>query len=342
MKIGVLGANGNFALKRIKAIASGPDKIMAVCDQGFDRFEKSFPNLASVKKFTDYEELLKEDLEAVVVSVPDWLKKQIIPLAIKAGKHVLVEKPLSLTVQETKDYFSLARKNKVCLYAGYNLRYFPEVQALLHLIRQGHLGPIHFVRMFYGHGGIHSFLQNENWRISSESWGGAFIDMGTHLLNLAHEFMDHFESGFLDKQYIFSPNMEDHCTAILKNSQLTIELTASWTSWKSNFHLEVYGKEGVAEVEGLVKYAKYGQPGGFLRWGKKNPPHPFALKESLWSISQQTRADAEIPSTFSVDVEFLDEDWQTFSRAVQEKNFNTEAEEKMNLFVAEVMEKYYL
>lgn len=342
LKAAIIGANGNIGLKRLKAIKGGPCRLVALCDLKFDRALGECDSSKVILE-ADYRKLIHSNFDLAVVTLPDHVKLPVVRDFLSAGKHVLVEKPLSLRKAEVHDLFALARRNQVYLYEGYNTLFFPSVIKLLELLQEGFLGSVHHMRLFYGHGGVHALLDSRNWRVGKDSWGGSFVDMSTHLLSLVSQFVPHMESGILERQYIVSKRVEDNCVALFKGSNgCFVELTSSWTSWRSRFSIEIYGTEGFAELEGLVKYVKYGQPGERIRYGRKNPSGPASLTEKFWTLPSNKRAGAEYVDPFSAEVEYLDHELKWLASSIESGDFDMEKQEKMSLFIADVCERFYL
>jgi predicted dehydrogenase len=340
MRVAIIGVNGNFGLKRLKAMQRSNDHVTALCDLQFNRALQVYQPEGVILE-TDYHRLLNCDLEVAVISLPDHVKLPVVADFLSAGKHVLVEKPLSLRVADVKHLFSLAEKNNVCLYVGYNLHFFPSVARLLELVRQEFFGFIHYVRMFYGHGGVQTLLTTQNWRSGQSSWGGAFVDMGTHLLSLASELVPRVDSGIFERQHVISPSVEDNCVALLKSNGCLIELASSWTAWRSGFSVQLYGSEGFAELDGLVKYIKYGQSGERIRYGRKNPSGAPSVEERVWALASPEGSGIDPVDPFSVDIEYADREWSWFTSAIASKAFDLAAEEKKNYFVADAAERFY-
>lgn len=343
MKVALIGANGNFGLKRLRSILPSDDEIVALCDLQLDRALEIYDSPGVVKE-VDYRNLLDMDFHIAVISLPDFVKLQVVEDFLRAGKHVLVEKPFAPCVDKVRCLYALARKQGVCLYVGYNLRFFPSLAKLLDLVQQNYFGKMHHVRLYYGHGGVHSLMQSQgSWRLGESTWGGSFIDMGTHLLSLAAHFVSSFDSGTIECQHVVSPQVEDHCVGIFKSSGCIIEFTSSWTTWRSRFAAQVYGTEGFAELEGLVKYVKYGQPGELLRYGLRKLGGAPDVTEILFTLpgAKRTIANTVEVAPFSTDVEYLDQEWRWLTRAIADGTFDMAEQERINILIAEVIERFY-
>ena len=94
---------------------------------------------------TDYRELLRrDDVHAVSIVTPDHLHLEMAIAAMDAGKHVIVEKPMDLTVEGCEEMIRAARKNRVLLFVDFHKRYDPVHQKARQLILQGKLGRIQY------------------------------------------------------------------------------------------------------------------------------------------------------------------------------------------------------
>lgn len=339
LRVGLVGANGNFGTKRFKAINASNDKVVAICDIDFSNIKKVINDKTAC--VNNYSALVDYNLDAVVISTPDYLKKELIMYFLSEGIHVLVEKPLSVDPNDINEFYKLAVLNKCVLYTGYNIRFFPSVKKLINLLDDNYFGEIRHVRMFYGHGGIHSLLAKDNWRTSSKSWGGSFIDMGTHLLNLCNLFINEMGINIdIYKQFIIKNGVEDHCTVIIKNDRTIIELTSSWASWRSQFSLDVYGDEGFCRINSLVKYMKYGQNGENLVYGKKNIKGAPDVTQLRWVNIETLNTDEFMVDPLLIDTEFLGKDWLNFKKQIldySKYNFNNK---NSDVFIARILKKY--
>lgn len=117
-------------------------KLVAVCDANADAAQRVGTQF-NVEYDTDVNHLLsRKDIEAVTVCTPTTTHKQIADRALMAGKHVLVEKPMTNTVSEAKELLDLAKRRGLRLMPGHIERFNPPVSYLRNLIDQGRLGKV--------------------------------------------------------------------------------------------------------------------------------------------------------------------------------------------------------
>jgi predicted dehydrogenase len=177
VKIGLIGSQFAGTL-HAEALAQVTDaEIVAVCGLVEPQVKEFAAHYRVPNVFGDYKELLKRaDVEMVTVAVPNHLHCQVAVDALSAGKHVVVEKPLCLTLEEADRMISAARRaGKPLMYAE-NLCYTPKYVRAKELVDQGAIGRVFKVRQCEKHSGPHSPWF---WDVDL-SGGGALFDMGCH------------------------------------------------------------------------------------------------------------------------------------------------------------------
>ena len=140
-----------------------------------------FHKVPHVFGYEQYAEMLSEDIcDAVYVALPNSLHAEYTIQAAKACKHILVEKPLAVSLQEGKSMIEAAEENGVYLMTAYRLHYEPGTVEVLERIHQGQIGE---ARIFNS---IFPFrIQPENHRLKSSLWGGPLQDLGVYCINAA-------------------------------------------------------------------------------------------------------------------------------------------------------------
>ena len=274
LRIGIVGA-GLIGGKRADAIVATPgSRLVAIHDANVFRAE-AFAKKYDVPMFRTWQELVKSDeVDAVVVAVPNAFAAKIVIAALSAKKHVLCEKPFGITPKESRAILVAARKAKRVVKAGFNHRFHPAIARAKELFDGGAIGKLVFIRGRYGHGG-RAGMENE-WRFNRKiSGGGELLDQGVHLIDLARWFAGEFESAYgvtetkVWKSKKWKPAVEDNAFGILKGRNVTASLHATVTNWGNIFSLEIFGDAGYLIVEGLGRW--YGVE--TLKFGKRKPLH---------------------------------------------------------------------
>ena len=250
MKAAVIGC-GLIGKKR--AITFPKNIELAGCFDEVASNMESFAAEFNTHAFSSVESILKiPNLSFVVIATRHDSLHSLAIQALKAGKHVLIEKPGAINYLELKDICEEARRKELKVHIGYNHRYHPAFRKAFELFNDGLIGEIMFLRGRYGHGGRLGY--EKEWRADKlKSGGGELIDQGSHLIDLSIRFL-----GELQLDYAATPNyfwnmaVEDNVFISLKNEYGRIAfLQASCTEWKNTFSLEIYGKKGKLEISGL-------------------------------------------------------------------------------------------
>jgi predicted dehydrogenase len=134
----------------------------------------------------DYRTLLADpEIQAVHVCTPNALHYPVAKAAIEAGKAVLCEKPLTLSVDEARELVELAESKQVANCVNHNLRYYPVVQQIRRMIEAGELGDVLIVQGTYSQDWL-LYDTDWNWRIDSKANGAlrAMGDIGSHWMDM--------------------------------------------------------------------------------------------------------------------------------------------------------------
>ena len=135
--------------------------------------------------FTDYREMLKEkDIEMVTIAAPNSLHAQMTKDCAAAGKHIVCEKPLAMTIAEGEEMIAVAKRHGVLLMYGEELLFTPKYLKAKEMADAGAFGKIYLVKQSEKHFGPHS---EWFWDVN-RSGGGAFMDLGCHGIAFCYWF----------------------------------------------------------------------------------------------------------------------------------------------------------
>lgn len=251
MNYAIIGC-GLIGKKRLAALPAG-SRLTVACDTNFARAEELVRLAGAGRAVADYRQAVADpQVDAVIVATVNAALAEITAAAIRAGKHVLVEKPGAISVRQVDELIELAHKHGVCVRVGFNHRFHPAVRKAREIFDSGTVGELMFIRGRYGHGGRLGY--EKEWRANpSLSGGGELVDQGTHLIDLASWFLGpvtHVEGHVAT--YFWQMQVEDNAFLSLRTAQgQTAWLHVSWTEWKNLFSLEIYGRTGKLHIEGL-------------------------------------------------------------------------------------------
>jgi len=199
------------------------------------------------KRFHNYSDLLNDDqTDAIIISTPTHLHKQIAIDCLNSGKDVLVEKPLARNSREGAEIIECARKNNKKLMVGMNLRYRPDSMLIRSLIDAGEIGDPYYIKC----GWVRKQSSSEKWfNKREEAGGGVILDLGINLVDLALWLADYPQTiSITTKNYQHnSRNLEDTSISFIRcEKSITISIEASWkmAEGKDTFFANVYGTKG--------------------------------------------------------------------------------------------------
>jgi predicted dehydrogenase len=244
----------------------------------------------SARATLDWREAVRDpEVDAVIISSPTKFHAEISIQALKAGKHVLCEKPLARTVEEALAMVEAARCAGRVLMTGFNFRQMGHVRKALELLKQGAIGIPYFLRCCYGHGGRPGY--DQHWCADAElSGGGVLQEQGIHMVDLVRVLLGEPVKVMAETQCYFwgFREVEDNCFCLFETASGRLaQVHTSWTQWKNLFEVEIFGHDGYLRLEG--RDGHYGPQR--LTWAQRQPSHgrpveeifTFEEAESAWA-----------------------------------------------------------
>ena len=195
LKIGIVGCGGIANGKHMPSLAKlDTVEMVAFCDTDIERAEKAAKafGIEGARVYTDYVDMFsKEVLDVVHVCTPNNSHSQITVAAMKAGAHVMCEKPMAKTSEGARKMLEAAKTTGKKLTIGYQNRYRQDSIYLKKSCERGDLGEIYFAK-------AHAVRRRAvpTWGVflnAEEQGGGPLIDIGTHALDLTLWMMDNYE-----------------------------------------------------------------------------------------------------------------------------------------------------
>jgi predicted dehydrogenase len=272
LRVGVIGA-GVGAL-HLAAYAQLPQvEIVALAGLDDERVRRVAAEYQVPQTYREYQDLLAAPgIDAVSVCLPNALHAPVSIAAMRAGKHVLVEKPLARSAAEGREMLAVAAETGRVLMVSFDKRYRGDVQWIKQYIDTGALGRIYYAKAHWmRRSGIPRL---GSWFVSKEiAGGGPLIDLGVHVLDIAMyllgepralavsantyaEFGPRGLKGWLGRQQFSDEkatyDVEDLATAFIRlEGGATLLLEASWATHSAagdDFGVTLYGTEGGVEL----------------------------------------------------------------------------------------------
>ncbi|HYE32335.1 MAG TPA: Gfo/Idh/MocA family oxidoreductase, partial [Methylomirabilota bacterium] len=141
LNIAIIGAGGRGA-ENLKGVST--ENIVALCDVDMERAADAFKQYPAAAQYTDWRRLLdrEKNIDAVVISTPDHTHATIAAAALRAGKHVYCEKPLTRTIYEARTLQNLASKGRLVTQMGQQGHATEGTRRLVETLRSGALGDV--------------------------------------------------------------------------------------------------------------------------------------------------------------------------------------------------------
>ena len=199
---------------------------------------------------SDWRDLLAADIDAVVIASPNALHGPQALAAVRAGKHVLLEKPFTISVAEADQVIAAATAAGVVVMTSHNVRYAPAIQALRSVLLLEELGSIHAVLASFAHSGPRAWSPDSEWFYNPLlSGGGALMDLGVHVVDTVR-FLIEDDFATVAAVVDHSPIEQDAVLSFETKRQVLGTLHAGWRSAHgAEFELRIFGDKATAALD---------------------------------------------------------------------------------------------
>lgn len=290
IRVGIIGA-GQISQSCCRAAAKHDQaQVVAAFDPNHGRLQELCEAHDIASACSSADELLAEDIDAVYVAVPNKFHAPYAIQALEAGKHVILDKPFALNLPEAKEVAAAAEKADKVFMLGMNQRYRKESQQIRRLAKQGYFGEIYHAKAFWFR--RQGIPKMGTWFGNKElAGGGALLDIGVHLLDLALHLADQWEPvsvsgstytkfgnrglgegswGKSDKEDI-PFDVDDFATALIKfktGASITLDVTwACHAEYANRNDVHLYGTEAGARAY-PAKVFEYGEEEYVIKEGE--------------------------------------------------------------------------
>lgn len=187
LRVATIGSGLIARMAHVPGYQKAGAEVVATVDIVESRAKKLAEDFHIESVYTSYYDMLaRSDIDAVSICVPNHLHKEVTIAALKAGKHVLCEKPMATTVEEAKAMLDASKESDKILMIGFNNRFRSDVQRLKKFIDQGELGEIYYAKAGY----VRRRGTPFGWfTVKQESGGGPVIDIGVHAIDMTRYLM---------------------------------------------------------------------------------------------------------------------------------------------------------
>ena len=234
-------------------------KVVAVADK--NKRNRKVAEKYHVKVYDDYEKLVdSEELDAVIISLPNFLKKESIFYATEKGLDIFVDKPLARNLGEAQEIVRKVKVENVRLMVGVNYRYFNSVQKVKKTLDEGRVGDVVIATSELIMDGpfSHPLVPKpvpEWWFDKEKAGGGALLDLGYHLIDIFNWMFGDLEVESSTLGYRFGLPIEDSATVVMKSNKNGVSgiVNAGWFSKMIfpdfNFRINLNGTVGYVSTD---------------------------------------------------------------------------------------------
>lgn len=240
IRLGILGTSEIAFRRFLPALKKHNEfEYIGVASRNIEK-TKPFVEDYGGKGYSSYDELLQDkNIDAVYIPLPpalhfEWGKK-----ALQAGKHILMEKPFCVNLQQTEELIELAKERNLAVHENYMFMYHKQLTKIKEIIDSGYLGKIRLYRIAFGF----PMREKNDFRYNKELGGGALLDCGGYTLKLAN--------------YLLGDTTKVVCSNLVKE----------------DFEVDLYGNATLQNDKGMTAQVSFGMDNAYKCelevWGSK-------------------------------------------------------------------------
>jgi predicted dehydrogenase len=244
-------------------------KIIAVADASKAALARA-SSLGVDKLYRDFRDLFNHphNIDAVIISLPNFLHFESIRLALESGLHVFTEKPMACSMKESKEIARLAQKSGTKLMVGHCFRFLEALKTLKRVEQEGRIGNLEVITLEevingpFSHGATPKPVA-EWWFDPKKSGGGVLLDLGYHMIDLFRYFAGESELEFASLDHRLNLQVEDSAILLLRSRNGVARgiINVGWFQQtifpKYNFRVILHGDAGYLSTEDFVPKNMY-------------------------------------------------------------------------------------
>ena len=256
---------GNIGRRHAEHILQNPDTaLIAVCDID-PEVKTKLPE--GVKFYTDIQEMLQhEPCDVVAVCTPNYLHEQHTIIALKAGRHTVVEKPMAMSVAEADRMIAASKEAGKIIFAVKQNSYNPPVQAVKKLIAQHELGEIYMMQVncFWNRGD--AYYKESDWRGKKLKDGGCLFTQFSHFVDILYYLngkIRNVEGWIHNFAHRHNTEVEDTgCFVMKAENNAIINFNFTTSSYEQNMEgsITIFAEKGTVKIGGqylnTIEYQK--------------------------------------------------------------------------------------
>lgn len=260
IRVGIIGCGKIAQVRHLPEYAANPNaEIVAFYDKNMERAQEMAAQYGG-KVYNSFYELVDDpNVDAVSICVENRSHAEICTAALYAGKHVLVEKPMAVTLAECESMVAAAERNGRHLMVGHNMRFDPVHRKAKQMLDSGIIGDVITFRTILGNSGPEGWSLEGTWFFDKNKAAmGALSDMGIHKVDLIQYLLGQKVIETTAKVVTLNKrddngkliSVDDNALCILKMSGGALgTMAASWTVYGHECQSTVlYGTKGLMMI----------------------------------------------------------------------------------------------
>lgn len=244
LRLGIIGCGQVTSMFHLKAIEQLDEiEVIAVSDINQERMEQVKNRCRATSSYTEYLKLITDKkVDAIAVNTPPRFHEQMVINALKNGKHVICEKPLSQTVEGCKNIKDHKKKKELSVLPAHNYSFSPSIFMMEQIIAKGEIGRITSLKLSFENY-LRSYRSQTSFRETYQN--GIVEDILPHILSVTIPLIGSVKS--VDtvkswrKNYDVCDNVQVEFTT---KSNIPVTASLSWTKLRPKFSVIIEGEKG--------------------------------------------------------------------------------------------------
>ncbi|MEM7735578.1 MAG: Gfo/Idh/MocA family oxidoreductase [Deinococcota bacterium] len=258
LKIGIIGAGGIAHIHYHSYVGAGAE-VVAIADVSEQTLAQRQASWNIPRTYTDFNEMLAQepDIDAVSICLPNAFHEPATVAAAKAGKHVLCEKPISLSLDKAQHMIDVSAQAGIKLQIGHHMRSDSAAEKAKAMIEAGDIGDITYIRLRQAHDWAGASVVKDSFGKLANAGGGTLLDNGCHMMDLARYFCGNVDNVFARIATLkYDVEVEDTAVVNMQFASGALgSLETSWsaTGWENGY--SIYGTKGALEYNNRYAYS---------------------------------------------------------------------------------------
>jgi UDP-N-acetyl-2-amino-2-deoxyglucuronate dehydrogenase len=255
-RVGIIGCGNIFPMHAVSIVQSGLAEVVAVCDTKEDRVNK-WANQYNCAAYTDYKEMIdKAGLDVVHVCTPHYLHAPMVIYAANAGKHVMTEKPMSISIADAQQMVDACESNNVTFGVIFQNRYNDGSLLIKTALDTNQLGRILGGKCSVTWKRTDEYYSHSDWKGTWDmEGGGVLIDQAIHTMDLMRWFVGE-DIAYVEAQIGNRAHeiiqVEDSAEGVIKykSGLFTGFYAINYYSYDAPVEIELHCENGIAKMVG--------------------------------------------------------------------------------------------